>query len=285
MTITGKCDTCRARKVKVGGCFLYLDASCDADRVQCDQQRPKCGSCRKRDRECTYLFGQVSAFVVEDPAQLSKHGRSKVAPIVYPVETGNESKTADSSIPASPASSALALRQNTSREADVGHGVFMTMSLPTRDKSKAPRRMTPQQRRNLQLHLHQLQNVPRRFTSTPMAIASRYVNLIETWPAEIQPFSILGSWVESIPARLGHSPAVDLAVEYFMQSYDVFQEKSFSKQWTALTTKARALKELQLVVANKETRRSYDTAIAMKLHFMAEVRCCIVHRRHAWLKI
>ena len=152
----------------------------------------------------------------------------------------------------------------------------MTFSYHTSDRSKVVKKTTPQQRRRLQLHLDRLQDVAmsmplRQFVTSQTALAARYLNLLGSRPAEEQPFAILGSWVESIPSRIGKSPAVDLAVEYLIDSFDVYRDPSFSTKSEAMATKSRALRELQLIIGNERTRKSYDAAIATKIHFMAEV--------------
>lgn len=111
----------------------------------------------------------------------------------------------------------------------------------------------------------------RQFVTSQTALAARYLNLLGSRPTEEQPFAILGSWVESIPSRIGKSPAVDLAVEYLIDSFDVYRDPSFSTKSEAMATKSRALRELQLIIGNERTRKSYDAAIATKIHFMAEV--------------
>jgi hypothetical protein len=152
----------------------------------------------------------------------------------------------------------------------------MTLSIQPREKIKITKKASAQQKRKLNLHLSQLEattilETPRQFYPSQTALAARYLNLLGSRPPEEQPFSILGSWVESIPSRIGKSPAVDLSIEYLIDSFDVYSNRTFTSQQTALVTKARALKELQLSVGNENTRRSYDTAIATKIHFMAEV--------------
>jgi hypothetical protein len=152
----------------------------------------------------------------------------------------------------------------------------MTLSVQSRDRKKVMRKPSAQQRRKLQSHWSELQattvlGMPRQFYPSQTALAARYLNLLGSRPPEEQPFSILGSWVESIPSRIGKSPVVDLSIEYLVDSFAVYREQTFTSQRTALATKARALKELQLSVGNEKTRRSYDTAVATKIHFMAEV--------------
>ncbi|KAJ4299967.1 hypothetical protein N0V90_005215 [Kalmusia sp. IMI 367209] len=271
---------------------IAIGFPCGLGLVTCDEQRPKCTACRKRDRECTYSFGKVSAFVVEDPTQLSKHGKPKIAPVIYPLDASHESSatsttiSSSSTLPASSALSSTILRQISIRDADSGHGEFMTLSIPTREKPKGVKKTSAQQRRKLQIHLGQLQDaktlpMPRQLVSIQTALAYRYLNLLGSRPTEEQPFSILGSWIQSIPSRIGISPAVDLAVEYLIHSFNVFQEPSFSAQRMALSVKAKALKALQMVVADESTRTTYDTAIAMKLHFMSEIFMGIKNLYHA----
>lgn len=152
----------------------------------------------------------------------------------------------------------------------------MTLSAPKNDRYRANKRKTTQQRRKLQLYMARLQAAttypPLHFVTSQTGLAARYLNLLGGRRYEEQPLAIFGSWVESIPSRIGKSPAVDLAVDYLIQSFEVFRESNFSKQREALSIKAQALKELQLVIGNERTRKSYDAAIATKIHFIAEVR-------------
>lgn len=151
----------------------------------------------------------------------------------------------------------------------------MTLSVLPRDRIKVTKKGAAQQRRKLQVHLNELDamilTTPRQFVPSQTALAARYLDILGSRPPAEQPFAILGSWVESIPSRIGNSAAVDLAVNYLIESFIVYRNPSFSGQRKALTTKARAIKELQLAVRNEKTRKSYDTAVATKIHFMAEV--------------
>lgn len=249
--------------------------------MQCDEQKPKCTACQKRDRECTYSFGRVSAFVVEDPTKFTKHGKPKAA-AVFPLRENQETNidsTEDSEVvtmSVQPRSFPVALRQISSRETETGYGEFLTLSTLTHDRLKAMKKPSSQQKRKLQMYLNRLRQtessvVPRPFVSNDTALAARYLNLLGSRPIEEQPFAIMGTWVETIPSRIGSSPAVDSAIEYLLQSCSYFQEPSFSAQQTALAMKGKALKALQLAVGDQSKRRSYDTTLAMKIHFMSEV--------------
>lgn len=214
--------------------------------------------------------------MLEDPTQLSKHGRPKVAPVIYPLGASQEPNVS-SAAPDAPSAlsplppSSIVLRQRTGRNADTGQGVFMTLSVLQRDSIKVKKRGTEK----LQVHLRELDaillNKPRQFLPSPTALAARYLDILGSRPPEEQPFAILGSWVESIPSRIGKSAVVDLAVEYLVESFIVYRHPSFSGQRKALATKAKAIKELQLAVRNENERRSYNLAVATKIHFMAEV--------------
>ncbi|KAF2678869.1 hypothetical protein K458DRAFT_422755 [Lentithecium fluviatile CBS 122367] len=259
MTITGKCDVCRMRKVK------------------CDQRRPKCGACSKRDRPCSYSYGQVTAFVAEDPTQLSKQGKPMKAPVIYPVVTWETTDLGsfDTSSVSSKTSSSEDLRLTTERGADDGKGVFLTLAIASKDKPKGIRKPTPQQRKKLENHLNRLRELAHltsyRPSSPESTLAARYLSILGPQPLKHQSLAMLGSWIETIPSRIGSSAVVDLAVEYLINSVSVLCNDSFSNRRVALASKARALKQLQLIVSNETTRATYDTALAMKMHFVAEI--------------
>lgn len=90
--------------------------------------------------------------------------------------------------------------------------------------------------------------------------------------SEMQPLSILGTWIQSIPSRIGSSRMLDLAVEFLLNSYTTFWNDTHSAQKAARASKAKALKELQLVVINTQTESSYEVLLATKMHYAAEVR-------------
>lgn len=64
---------------------------------------------------------------------------------------------------------------------------------------------------------------------------------------------------------------IDLAAEFFVNSYSAYRDRTHSKRRLAQATKAKALRELQLVVLNSRTQPTYDVLIATKMHFAAEV--------------
>lgn len=90
-------------------------------------------------------------------------------------------------------------------------------------------------------------------------------------PIGRQPFEILGTWIQSIPSRIGSNKMLDLAVEFLVDSYGTFRDDTHSRRKVAKASKAKALKELQLVVMNTNTNTTYDVLLATKLHYAAEV--------------
>jgi hypothetical protein len=258
--------------------LLFLSASANTTMHQCDEAKPKCGACRKRDRVCSYSYGKVTAFVVEDPIRLSKHGRSTETPIIQSIpswaENGSSSSTSQS--PTSSSDSPCELQMTSGRVADDDNGTFMTLAvLPSHAPTSISKR-TAQQRKKLQSYLNRLRESPLISLLQPSSLDSklvtRYLDILGRRPLKDQPFLIVGSWIESIPSRIGTSPVVDLAIEYLADSFAVYRDNSYSTKITALATKSRALKQLQLQVSDDRTRATWNTTLAMKIHFMAEVR-------------
>jgi len=152
----------------------------------------------------------------------------------------------------------------------------MTLAMRSQERPGRIQKVSSQQRRRLQIHLDQLlrgtsPTMPKQFVGAHTSLAARYLSLLGDRSLEEQPFAILGSWIESIPSRIGKSPAVDHAIEYLVDSFSQHQAPSFSGRRKALASKSSALRELQVFVANETTRATYDTILAMKLHFIAEV--------------
>lgn len=281
MTQTGKCDTCRQRKVKVSSSpaqtFVLLDARITQlychiipciDDSQCDEERPKCGACRKKERPCTYNYGKASVFVVQDPNQLTKHGKSKTAPVMYTMESSEYSSSSSGSTP-------LQLRVSTQRKAGSGNGTFQTLAPVSVTKVRASKKVAVYRRKALDVYLRQLQLEASLAMVRPSCVEStlisRWIDMLGSAPADSRPLSILGTWIQSIPSRVGSNTMLDLAVEFLIDSHAVYWDDSYSKRRSAGATKSKALKELQLAVSQSQTRNTYDMVLATKLHYAAEV--------------
>lgn len=236
--------------------------------MQCDEERPKCGSCKKKDRPCIYSYGKVSALVVQDPKHLTKYGKSKTVPVVYSLSS-SEPETASSS------SSTSDLRITTERHAENGQGFFQTLAPRAKTKSQKSKKKSNQQQRALETYLQQLQETSAIASYRPVSpettLITRYIGMLGSDPAGKQPLAILGTWIQSIPSRIGSNRMLDLAAEFLVNSYAAYRDGMHSKRKLATQSKAKALKELQLVVLGIQNKTTYDVLLATKMHFAAEV--------------
>ncbi|KAF2727539.1 hypothetical protein EJ04DRAFT_557315 [Polyplosphaeria fusca] len=239
MTQTGKCDTCRARKVK------------------CDEKKPKCGACRKKDRACTYTYAKVKSLVIEDPNTFSRHGKAKVAPIVYPlVSYKGNAEIWEQNTSQSPSS----LNEN---EFDEDEGSDDHKSR----KRMASLRLVPT-RRALELWSPGRLYRP---SSRQDILAARFTGMIAPLRMDVNPLSVHGPWMLSIPSRIGTSPVLDTAIEFLLNSFDNFRSTSHTKQVVARTSKARALKDLRAVVEAGDGTMSEVLLLSTMVHFSAEI--------------
>ncbi|KAI4617054.1 uncharacterized protein J4E87_008567 [Alternaria ethzedia] len=126
----------------------------------------------------------------------------------------------------------------------------------------------------LQLHLQKLREesplVPYQPSSPETTLISRYIGVLGPEPAGRQPFEVLGTWIQSIPSRIGSNKMLDLAVQFFVDSHATYRDDMHSKRKVARASKAKALKELQLAVMNTDNKVTYDILLATKLHYAAE---------------
>ncbi|UPX12008.1 uncharacterized protein EKO05_0002586 [Ascochyta rabiei] len=260
MTQTGKCDTCRQRKVK------------------CDEDKPQCGPCSKKDRPCSYTYGRASAFVVEDPNQLTKHGKSKTAPVVYALESPEDTIR-------SPSSNASELRVSTQRKAESGSGTFQTLAPISVAKLRPSKKIATHRKNALETYLRRLQSDASLALIRPLSAEStliaRWVDILGSAPADNRPLSILGTWIQSIPSRVGSNTMLDLAVEFLIDSHAVYWNDGYSKRQIASATKSKALKKLQLAVSQCQTYSTYEMVLATKLHYAAETLLGVDTMYHA----
>ncbi|KAI8932438.1 hypothetical protein NX059_010624 [Plenodomus lindquistii] len=140
-------------------------------------------------------------------------------------------------------------------------------------------------KRALQAYFEQLQHESPPLTFPPSSpettLIAKYIGLLGPETLAKQPLSILGTWIQSIPSRIGSNRVVDLAVEFLVNSYATFWDDSHSKRRIARASKARALRELQLVVLDTQTAPTYEVLLATKLHYAAEALMGIETMYHA----
>jgi hypothetical protein len=206
--------------------------------------------------------------VVQDPNQLTKHGRSKTSPLVYTLDVPNESNSASSS-------KTSELRVTTERVVGNGNGIFRTLaSVSLTSKARPSMKAEAYQRRKLLVYLRRLQSgssISPTPSSPETTLITRYIDMISVGPVNYKPLYILGTWIDSIPSRIGSNRTLDLAVEFLINSYSVYWDNSYSKRRLAEATKAKALSALQLAVVETQDCPSYDVVLATKTHYAAEV--------------
>ncbi|CAA9961193.1 Structure-specific endonuclease protein [Pyrenophora teres f. maculata] len=254
----------------------------DGDDDECDEERPKCGSCRKKDRPCMYSYGKLSAFVVQDPKHLTKYGKSRTTPIVYSI-SASEDETTSSSYSYSPEPSEL--RITTERHAENGQGFFQTLAPRARSKAQASKKKSNIPQRALEAYLQQSKESSAVVAYSPVSpettLISRYIGMLGSDPVGKQPLAVLGTWIQSIPSRIGSNRVLDLAAEFLVNSYAAYRDGMHSKRKLAAQSKAKALRELQLVVLGAQSKTTYDVILATKMHFAAEALVGIDTMYHA----
>ncbi|RMZ68480.1 Structure-specific endonuclease subunit SLX4 [Pyrenophora seminiperda CCB06] len=253
-----------------GGEVLVVET--ELEGYMCDEERPKCGCCKKKDRPCTYSYGKASVFVVQDIKNLTKYGIERTVPVMHSISASGPRTT---SSPHSPSD----LRITTERHAENGQGFFQTLAPRAKCKSQMSKKKLNHQQRGLEAHLQHLQAasvVVSYFPTSPeTTLISRYIGMLGSDPAGKQPLEILGIWTHSIPSRMGSNRMLDLAAEFLVNSYAAYRDGMHSKRKLATQSKAKALRELQLVVSGVQNEPTYDVVLATKMHFAAEVRALL----------
>jgi hypothetical protein len=237
--------------------------------------------------------------VVEDPNEYTSHGRSKTTPIVYPIRSLKDptvTKEEDSR-----------LRLTMEKEAENGAGMFLAFEPAAKKKKNpvskkcvvvgqkstakclsskspstalntSPRRTTPRSpSADLACLSDYLTTISPTPESTESTLAARYIHIFSSSPLATNPFSILGSWVISIPARMGCDPTLYLAVEYAVNAFLKFVDPSWERVRAATQSKAKAIKSLYRALREEEESGKergmvrWELVLATKLHFGAEV--------------
>lgn len=221
---------------------------------------------------------------MQDPSQMTRYGRSLANSVMYPMVSSpsrEDVSTPDLSTVSPPgsttapkaATSDLVLRGG--MVASDGRGVFQTLAPIRMSPRKVSKKAEAYQRRRCREHLLRLQEevslVSHRPFSSETKLAAMFVNILDSSSDQHQHIFTLGNWVLSIPARIGSSPVVTMAAEFFVHSFEVHRDRNHSNHMLALRTKSTALKELQLSVLASQQRPTYDLMIATKLHYAAEV--------------
>ena len=148
---------------------------------------------------------------MQDPNQLTKHGKSRTTPITYSLTSSDEGVRSSSTTPPN-------LCVTTERHAEDGQGCFQTLAPRSKFRSHPLKKRINRQQRALEAYLRKLREdntlVPYQPSSPETTLIARYVGMLGPDPMGKQPFEILGTWIQSIPSRIGSNRMLDLAVEF-----------------------------------------------------------------------
>lgn len=214
--------------------------------------------------------------MIQDPNQLTKHGKSKVAPVLHTLESSEDASSFSDFM-------SMELRLSAQRKAESGSGMFQTLASVSVAKIRPSKKMAARRKKALVAHLQHLHQEASlalvRPASAESTLIAKWVEMLGLAPASSMPFSILGTWIQSIPSRIGSNSMLDRAAEFLINSHAVYWDDSYSKRQIASATKSKALKELQLAISQSQTYNTYELALATKMHYAAEVshrmgRCC-----------
>jgi hypothetical protein len=163
----------------------------------------------------------------------------------------------------------------TERRAENDQGSFSTLAPISKPKAQMSKKKIKSQKRALEAYLQNLQEdttvVLYQPSSEESNLIARYIGMLGSESLDKQPISILGTWIQSIPSRIGSNQMLDLAIEFMINSHAAFRDGMHSKRKIARVSKAKALRELQLVVLKSQGSPAYDVLLATKMHFAAEV--------------
>ncbi|KAF2488358.1 hypothetical protein BU16DRAFT_532370 [Lophium mytilinum] len=244
MTRTGKCDICRQRKVR------------------CDERRPSCRQCAKKNRPCSYGYGKVAVYVDESEQQgglrpKCPNGNSDTAPLAR-ADTVWESAGAITKYTAPGAIIILSVRS--SREAKSGNGIFQTLTpvcVSENGRSSTPFSSVPRVRRSP--------------SCSETKLCTQFIAVIGTEPPNQNPSEIWGSWIHLVPSMIGRHSTLDYAAAAYASGSTAFLSKDPAQAATARASYSRALKSLQSAVLVTSSEFLIETLSAVKLLSTFEV--------------
>ncbi|KAF3039733.1 hypothetical protein E8E12_006068 [Didymella heteroderae] len=201
-----------------------------------------------------------------------------MTPKVYTLDSSEEISGSSTSTP-------LELRLSTQRKAESGSGTFQTLAPVAMAKVRTSKKVAGHKMKVLDAYIRQLQQEASLALIKPSSeegtLISRWIDMLGSAHENSRPLSILGTWIQSIPARIGSSSMLDLAVEFLIDSHAVYWDDSYSKRRAASVTKSKALKRLQLAVPQDQSRKTYEMVLATKMHYAAETLLGVDTMYHA----
>lgn len=226
---------------------------------QCDEGKPCCGACRKVGKRCEYSYGRAKVIVLEDPTQFSGHGRAKVRPVVFPIKEDLELGARVCPILQDEKRGARAepvLKKDASHDGQIV------------SESRIAGRTSPGFDFPAAMSLGGLHSF--QIWSPEEVLRARFNAVLGCYLLRHSPFVIDSLWAEGIPARIGCSRTFDLAVQAAIDSFNCFQNDTYSTRKTAMVSRGKALSVLRQDL--EDASLSFDLAQAIRMHFYSEVR-------------
>lgn len=222
---------------------------------------------------------------MQDPSQMTRYGRSIAAPLIYPLTSppeGDQESTPQLATSLSHNFTTVSefhsnnLRLQDGLATANGEGFFQTLAPAKLKMKKTSKKTEIRQRKKFHEHLLRLQResalVLHQPSSQESNVIAILVNMMNPTSPQHQPIFCLGDWISSVPSRISSSPAASIAAEFFIHSLNYHWDQSYTNQTTALQTKSKALKQLQLAMLKPQDHPTYDIVVATKFHYAAEVR-------------
>jgi hypothetical protein len=241
MTKTGKCETCRRRKIK------------------CDESWPTCDACQRRGRICVYTHNKDDVFVHDNHSQMAS-GLTRESS-----RTGSSSNTsavASRRTSHTSADTQYHLSLKRTRDAQNGRGQFLTFKpMRSRDLSNT---LTFEAQDEIRRSSSISPGIP---LAQREALAARLVAL---WGTDVLQVAPWGDWIKDT-ASFGTES--DLAVDYVLRSVDNFCSRTSSNLTATCTAGQLAMRSLRKALeVEQDTEGTRRLLTAVMLHYAAEVR-------------
>lgn len=248
--------------------------------LKCDEQRPRCGPCKKKNRSCTYSRGEGSQFVHQaatffGPANEYSSGQGR------DLETSNESLLGR--IDTAPAYAPSRFYLKSSKATPHGNGIFVTLA----PKHLSGRRIYEGRLRHSGDGNPQSNGLSPRSAVGPVRcsasllrtpscaeslLASRWVSVVARDCSTYERMQIFGPWIPLMVHRIGNSPLVDLAATYFIEGVTFHCTGTDQSLQVARATNAKVLKHLRHILASTSQDDRRNALFASRVIADAEVR-------------
>ncbi|KAK7187543.1 hypothetical protein DPSP01_003778 [Paraphaeosphaeria sporulosa] len=240
MTQKDKCDVCRHRKVK------------------CDEQRPICGQCKKKNRPCAYEYSHTSRFA---KVRTNESGTDPTYLTIHDTRDGRIISMKAGPEPSEGMAKALMIRSI--KEAGSGDGVFYTFRTVLKARHRNPSSRGLSYMRKV--------GVPRPLVSREVYLCAEFSDMLGEKNFDWTSTFLWGGWISSVPGRLGVNPALDDAADCFVSANVAYYSKKGIGDTSASKKYNAAIVSLQKVLdADDHMRFATETLAAVNLLLLFE---------------